>query len=461
MAAMKIFHAPLPYCRIYFVVYLPEGVEHSGPCTSDEDITTWYPLGNAAHFGQWSSRNTWICSTWIQDTCYHPVHGFSKLLKRITTIHVLKCSCWIIQARYIYTQGKAENTRIHMRTESVVDIYNETDCIRNENIYNMSNSSSLDIDCGTSIEHLVRFKDFMVEYVAPFLILGVPVNVLVYILFSVGDLSKGTTSMLFRILAVVDAVVVCLIIGLHYIPLLFGNSITPSTDVTCKMLPYLYAVCRSMSAWTLIIIGVERVIGLSWPHRAYVICTRKYFGTILLCTGAIVSALYGPLIVSVKMDFDDNVGVHVCHLHNLPGLSSYFILYMDILLGSLLPMTAITINNVLIFRAIRHSKKVRRQSYVVNQGPQQDHVVPMLVTASTVFFFLRLPMVVSWIMEINIGNHQCLRFVAMNLNVLGNICDGINHSINMFLYCLCGQNVRRQLRVILMCGCCKCVDLVR
>ena len=339
-----------------------------------------------------------------------------------------------------------------MLSGDISKVYDVVDIFNINNIYNISNASLLDIDCGISIAHFRDFTQFMTAYVAPFLIIGVPINILIFVVFSVGELAKGTTSMLFRIMAVLDAAVVFVVIGLHFIPLHFWGSVFSFTDTTCKILTYFYPICRAMAAWTLVIIGLERVIGLTWPHRAYTLCTRQIFGTIIICIGVAHCVLYGPLLASAKTEFDYNIGERACYIHNLPGLSHDVFLCMDIFLGALLPMIALTINNILIFLAIRHSSNIRRQSYAGNMGPQQDHVIPMLVTASSVFFVLRLPFVVAWIVEMNSAKQECLlKEVAPHLAALGSICDGINHSINMFLYCLCGRNVRNQLRVIFLC----------
>ena len=163
-----------------------------------------------------------------------------------------------------------------------------------------SNSSGLRTECNGLVDDLGQRLTDMEVYVLPLFIIGVPTNILVFIIFSRGGLWKASDALLFKMLAIFDAMIVFIDIGLHNIPLHVSQSILTYSDWTCKVLDYVYYVSRSMSGITLAIIAMERALVLSRPLNSESICSRMNCLIFSITIFTVVCIVYFPLLISIK-----------------------------------------------------------------------------------------------------------------------------------------------------------------
>ena len=233
-------------------------------------------------------------------------------------------------------------------------------------------------------------------YVVPLLIIGIPTNLLVFMVFSRGELSNCANAWLLRLLAVFDAMIVFINIGLQNIASLAWRSIISYSDWTCRVTVYVYFISRSMSALTLSIITVERAFAVTWPLKLGNMDIRRYS---LLAAGILLGAvciMYFPLLLFVSKEAYLLDGSEECIiLGNFSAYSQTFTL-IQFAMSSMMPVITIIISDILIICALRKSQQMLHK----HNDKSTNHVIPMLLTASIVFIILRIPHVIFMHMQL-------------------------------------------------------------
>ena len=296
------------------------------------------------------------------------------------------------------------------------------------------------------------------KYFEPIMVLGIPANLLVILVFSSKDMSGGTTSLLFRILAFFDMLVVIINIALHNIPrLATGRSLIAHSRSTCKVIEFIFFSARSMSSWTLVMIGMERAIGMTWPHKARDICSRSRFskGVIIMIT--IIAIIFCPLLVSTERG-PIPTGEYICDIYARLPLYRVIFIYMEVTVATLAPLSIMLICNVIVIRALQKRTNVRRALTASGANSTGSHIAPMMLSASFAFMLLRLPEPIYIFMDrAYFSNRELYDFSVITLMAYLTVaCDSVNHSINILLYCLSGPRFRQGLVRMVSGICCCC-----
>ena len=306
---------------------------------------------------------------------------------------------------------------------------------------------------------------WMEKYLASFMFfVGVIGNCLTFAVFSMKGYRGSLTSMLYRALAVADGLVVALYDGLNSFSVaVYGKNFFAHNNVTCKFISPLYFGFRAFSGWVLVLIALERVIGVLFPHRAKVLCTKRPFGLMILGICVVLLALYAPLFFSIEHITVYVDGVYYgggCSLappgSSLEWYGVVFFNWMNLMAASILPFFFIITFNILIIYGILKARLVVKQAFSNSkQSGQRNNTVAILMSISVTFIILTLPYPVYFILD-SIYRHDAASMAYTKVMLLGSfapICDSVNHSINIVLYCLCGQKFRNQLKALLCCCC--------
>ena len=165
------------------------------------------------------------------------------------------------------------------------------------------------------------------------------------------------TAMLYRILAVADTMAVVVQDGLNaFASTVSGKSLVAYNTATCKSFVLLHIWSRAFSAWMLVIIGLERFIGIHYPHRSKVINTKRRIAWVTFVVATGLLAFYIPLLVSIESVFTEIVSL--CDISvNRARFKAYFITFawMRLFLTCLLPFVFIITLNVAIASETSHS----------------------------------------------------------------------------------------------------------
>ena len=345
--------------------------------------------------------------------------------------------------------GRLTNTSIY---NGSISWENESAALGNNTTYWDPN-----LDVNQTDDVAASIAAWMNTYITPFLLfMAVFGNLTAFAVFSTPPYRQSLTSVLYRVLAVVDTMVVVIYDGLETFVLnVAGVNVLTYNIITCKLLVPLHIWSRAFSAWVLVIISLERFIGILFPHRAKVINTKRRFGWLTFAAAIGLLAFYSPLFVTIEQMSLDVQGVRsggYCVFNLVPGrFKEYFLImgWVTTLLACLIPFVFIITFNVSIICTLIK----RRKQVLGNDSDANSSAVAILISVSLTFFILTLPYALYFILQeyfLAIGDNASFEKTFILLKY-ANICDTANHSINIVLYCLCGRKFRQCLREMFCC----------
>ena len=285
---------------------------------------------------------------------------------------------------------------------------------------------------------------FLKLYITPILLfIGTAGNILSFVVFSRPALKHSVTALYFRVLAVADTLALNIGLWPNWMRDAFGVHIYPMTDVSCRIQTYLRYTLPDCAVWILVIMTIERMVGVMWPHHVHDIFTRRRIRVSVLVM-AIVLALINIPAFWVATKNDGDTSIHPCKADNYE-LAYKIWPWVDLTIYSLLPFAImITCSSIIIKTVYRRRRTLSRQCSVnSNTGNKVKTMTTTLLTVTFVFLFLTAPFVIyattlkELYGKVDVDYHLFF-FSASMLRYA-------NNSVNFFLYCVSGKPFRREL----------------
>ena len=287
---------------------------------------------------------------------------------------------------------------------------------------------------------------WMLKYVSTSMVfISIILNGAVFIVFSSKEYRNNLDAMLRKFLAVSDALVVVLSDGLHTLAVqVSGVSISTYNSITCKTIGTMHLFLRAFSAWILVLIALERFIGICFPLRAKEVNTKRNFLLLLLGIALVNVILYSPLVDCLaRMKLFSILDKGSCIMRFTNDFTRWYGIFydwMNMLMTCGLPSFWIVILNIAIICSLIKSRRSMQDT--ANSRPNMNSQVAILITVSFTFVVLSAPMAVYFVcMAYTRGGGQQFYSIFGWLMMLGNfapIFDSIHHSIYFIFYCLCG-----------------------
>ena len=273
-------------------------------------------------------------------------------------------------------------------------------------------------DLNLSLENwklLLDCSEILWRYITPLLVLpGTICNVVCIITLQTKSFRGSATAFLLTALAVVDTV--SLLVGALHVWLIHVAVFDFQTlsDSACRIHTFLTYLSVQLSAWTLVLVTLERVVSVSCPIEAPTLCSRCRLVTAWLCILCLLSALNAYLHLAnmeLHEEFFPNkdngtIHVHECTVrHNasehLKDVLDNLRIWSDFVLGCLIPVVMIFFGNTfVIFKLAQLSHRKRRlqsrrdktkNSTGRNSKKKSNRVTVMLITVGIVFLITSLP----------------------------------------------------------------------
>ena len=285
---------------------------------------------------------------------------------------------------------------------------------------------------------------FLKIYITPILLfIGTAGNVLSFVVFSRPALKHSVTALFFRVLAVADTLALNICLWPNWMRDAFGVHIYPMTDVSCRIQTYLRYTLPDYAVWVLVVMTIERMVGVMWPHRVHYIFTRRRIRISVLVMAIVLPLINIPVFwVATKNDGDTSV--HPCKSDNYE-LAYQIWPWVDLIIHSLLPFVImLTCSSIIIKTVYRRRRTLSRQCSVNSTtGTKVKTMTTTLLTVTFVFLFLTAPFVIyaTTLNELHGKvdvDYHLFHFSASMLRYA-------NNSVNFFLYCLSGRPFRREL----------------
>lgn len=290
-------------------------------------------------------------------------------------------------------------------------------------------------------------KHFTVLYLVPIILLtGTCGNILSLIIYSQPTFCKSATSFLFRVLAVADTVALNYGLWNNLIRDVFGMDILQQTTWQCKLNIYLKYLLADFPVWVLVLISLERAVGVAVPHRARLIITKLRLAASMVFIFLFLAAYNVPMIISAT---SGNVTKNMTAVLNKCTYSRehitlvfYVVPWMDLTMYALLPLGIMSVcSSVIIIIMVR-----RKRNTVVKRSRNVDAnaLTATLLIVCLVFMLLTLPHAIFSISALLLHSHR-RTIDVQTWHLLAGVLRYVNNAINFFLYCLSGQPFRTEL----------------
>lgn len=321
---------------------------------------------------------------------------------------------------------------------------------------------------GQMVEELLRRKEAermfhrLFFYTAPFLLfLGISGNLFSFAVLQSAHFRQCPCSFILRALALTDVAVLCTGLLRHWIGAIEyeisdGERMTDIRNVSafsCKTHIFLTYWLPQLSAWTLVLVTIERLLSVSNPLTATRVCSKSRmkvaWAIIGVCLAVINSHAFKTQAIHDYSAVYNNVTYpkFECHFaiedeHFVKDVWSW----MDFLLSCLLPAAIIAATNVAIVRKLAGARVARKTDMRVSSsetGKKSRSLSAMLVGISVLFLVTTLPVNIFLI-----GNSRWpddtpeRHYIKQVAYALTNLLFYTNNATNFVIYCVTGSRFR-------------------
>lgn len=291
------------------------------------------------------------------------------------------------------------------------------------------------------------------------IILGTIGNIFCIVILLRKNLRRHTTVVYLVALSLNDLIVLYTGLMRQWIKITFDVDVRLLSEFSCKFHMWMVYVSLDTSAWILVIVTLERVALVWFPHSSKSRCKKQMAGIILgvlLGTVMLVNAhlMYG--IGDVTMTESNRTTSEQCYYENDEYKQFYVDIWpwIDLAKFNAVPFAIILIGSIcIITNVIKRRRKLNVS--VAPQGIQQkdkqvNSMTITLIVLNTAFLISTTPISIylafynKW--SKNASNHDVARLVLLWAVV--NLLMYSNNTVNFLLYCVSGSNFRREIRCL-------------
>ncbi|CAH1794123.1 unnamed protein product [Owenia fusiformis] len=284
-------------------------------------------------------------------------------------------------------------------------------------------------------------------YVPPILIiLGTLGNTCSILVLSRKRMRTNTTSLFLIALAIVDTLVLWTGLLRYWIRSLISVDVRNISSAGCKVHMFLVYTLTHLSSWFLVMVAIERLIAVYFPHKVKLLCTRMTFLMSMLTVILTIFALnmhffWAVDLVEIKPEHSECSEINMAHFEFNQGPWSW----IDAMVASLVPFVIMLVSNCLIIcKVVLWRIKKTNASH-----PKVTSMTAILVLCNFVFIVCTLPIVI-FLMSKDVWYPNVFPldplYPKYNLGwAIVNMFQYTNHAINFLLYCLAGPKFRREL----------------
>ena len=291
-----------------------------------------------------------------------------------------------------------------------------------------------------------RLNNILATYVTPTLFfLSVIGNSLIFAVFSMKTYKTSLTAMLYRVLAVTDGISVVIRVGVHALPI-------TDTEISCKIVMFIFVWSRVFSGWLIVVIAAARVIIVWAPHKAKRLNTKKRYTYIILSLVLASCILYVPVTTVAGHNIpklEGQASVCMFFASDDAGKMEWYRLVFNysIFLSIVIALLFVFIANGFIIHGIRKSRQsVNPETPTTMESHERKNsnvIILLLITSTSVVF--NLPDVVYVALSNKHKDTDDLS-ALLTLRAFLPVFDTINRSINIIFFSLFGKEFRQNLK---------------
>lgn len=237
----------------------------------------------------------------------------------------------------------------------------------------------------------------------------------------------------------------------NFIQLNFGMDYSTVSLPSCQSYVFLLYTSKCLSAWFTVVVTLERLIVVLFPHQARRFCTRKRALYAVAIVTFIVAAIYCfiPFVYHVMWREDKKVFRCEMQSYYKERQTDVILKSLDLIIYSLLPTVILSVSNTILIYKLIQSAKFRAQTTSLRR-PDQDHMAWRLTITLTLvsccFLICTVPMS-SFLLHGQINtNLDHYEIYYRSFYVL----ELLNSAVNFLLYCASGPAFRKEMKALLI-----------
>ena len=207
---------------------------------------------------------------------------------------------------------------------------------------------------------------------------------------------------------------------------------------------------KDVSAWILMLVFVERCIGVFLPLKHTTTCTRRRVKICLSILVLILVAKNSYILYSNISIMDENqqkcyLAENVFHFHwNIWP-------WIDITFYFMIPFPTLCV--CIVTRLLMAARKRKSTLSASDSGPRLTNMTAILISVSLPFLFLTLPAGLFFIIQNSYDSSMITIKTIARLDLyftIATLLMNVNCAINFILYCISGLTFRKELRRIFL-----------
>ncbi|XP_053399630.1 kappa-type opioid receptor-like [Mercenaria mercenaria] len=315
-----------------------------------------------------------------------------------------------------------------------------------------------------SVAELSDFKTaekILTVYPPILLSLGLAGNILSVVVLSQANNRKTSTGALLIFLAVTDSLILINSVFVRWLEHLFEVDFRNSSTGTCKFHVFISYLLLQLSPWILVLVTIERVFSVLYPHRVRDVFTRRRVLIVLLPLVLFLSGLNAHLIYGYRLIFNEPFQRLRCEA--IPEHVNFmfkFWTWIDFAFAFAIPFCVLLSGNITVVLKLKSSHNFRKRSTIISVNGShsrggstcRQERTTSYFTVTAIILNITFVILVSPFSIFAIGQPYWFPVDTMTperhagLILTGTILLMIlytNNAVNFALYILCGTKFRR------------------
>ncbi|XP_041347055.1 probable G-protein coupled receptor 139 [Gigantopelta aegis] len=221
--------------------------------------------------------------------------------------------------------------------------------------------------------------------------------------------------------------------------------VADTNDALCKLVIGYQLLTKFLSPWLVVGLTLDRFVCVCFPLTRGIFCTMKKATAVCSCMIAVVIVLLIPNLVVANLKYDRCQSA---------GQVTYYFMFLNLIVSTLLPCVVILVFNIVIIARIRRSNEFRN-TFIRNRAEStKDSSTRPLVLISILAFVTLLPVSTSDVVFVLLLLLKTDRKAALLSNRLWpalHIIYLLNFTQNFFILMASSQNYRQIMKRKLGC----------
>ncbi|XP_060591697.1 probable G-protein coupled receptor 139 [Ruditapes philippinarum] len=313
----------------------------------------------------------------------------------------------------------------------------------------------------------LKFKiiDKILTIYPPILLgIGIIGNILSVIVLAQASTRKTSTGFMLMFLTVTDTLILINSVLVRWLSHMFEINLRTSSNGACKFHVFLSYFLFQLSPWILVLVTVERVFSVRFPHRVRDVFTRRKVFLGLFVLVLVIAGLNAHLIYGYEHVYNDLYQSFDCIvISKHEDFMFKYWTWIDFVLAFAVPFSVLLCGNIMVIHTLQSSQKFRKASTVTTHNGQElrghsyrrENRTASHFTSTAVVLNIAFSSLVSPFSIFAIGQPYWFPVETItperiaNLMLTGTIFLMLLHTnsaINFVLYIFCGSKFRRDLK---------------